>query len=65
MVKEPLEILSTPGYVSLIEGSSGVGKTSLALKACSLRDKCTYISYADPESSLREKMKFVAPDYKG
>ncbi len=65
MVKEPVEILSTPGYVSLIEGPPGIGKTFLALKACSLKDKCTYISYADPESSLREKMKVVAPDYRG
>ena len=30
-----------------------------------MKDKCVYVSYADPESSLREKMKFVAPGYKG
>ena len=64
-MRNVVDILTTPGYVSLIEGPPGIGKTYLALKACSLRDKCTYISYADPESSLREKMKFVAPDYKG
>ena len=64
-MRNVVDTLITPGYVSLIEGPPGIGKTFLALKACSLRDKCTYISYADPESSLREKMKFVAPDYKG
>ncbi|MFP3223197.1 MAG: hypothetical protein RXR21_06010 [Nitrososphaeria archaeon] len=37
----------------------------MALKACSLKDKCVYVSYADPESSLREKMKFVTPEYRG
>jgi len=30
-----------------------------------MKDKCVYVSYADPESSLREKMKFVAPEYRG
>ncbi|MGC9210824.1 MAG: RAD55 family ATPase [Nitrososphaeria archaeon] len=64
-MRNVVDILTTPGYVSLIEGPPGIGKTYLALKACSEKDKCTYISYADPESSLREKMKFVAPDYKG
>lgn len=58
------DVLTTPGYVSLIQGPPGIGKTFLALKACSMMDKCTYISYADPESSLREKMKLIAPDYK-
>jgi KaiC/GvpD/RAD55 family RecA-like ATPase len=64
-MRDVIDILMTPGYVSLIEGPPGIGKTFLALKACSMKDKCTYISYADPESSLREKMKFVAPEYKG
>ena len=64
-MRNVIDILTTPGYVSLIEGPPGIGKTYLALKACSVKDKCTYISYADPESSLREKMKFVSPDYKG
>jgi len=64
-MRDVLDILTTPGYVSLIEGPPGIGKTFLALKACSMKDKCTYISYADPESSLREKMKVVAPEYKG
>ncbi|MGC8600439.1 MAG: RAD55 family ATPase, partial [Nitrososphaeria archaeon] len=64
-MRSVLDILTTPGYVSLIEGPPGIGKTFLALKACSLKDKCTYVSYADPESSLREKMKVVAPEYSG
>ena len=64
-MRDVIDILTTPGYVSLIEGPPGIGKTFLALKACSLKDKCTYISYAEPESSLREKMKVVAPEYKG
>jgi KaiC/GvpD/RAD55 family RecA-like ATPase len=64
-MRDVLDILTTPGYVSLIEGPPGIGKTFLALKACPMKDKCTYISYADPESSLREKMKVVAPEYKG
>jgi KaiC/GvpD/RAD55 family RecA-like ATPase len=64
-MRDVIDILTTPGYVSLIEGPPGIGKTFLALIACSMKDKCTYISYADPESSLREKMKFVAPEYKG
>ncbi|MGC8569619.1 MAG: RAD55 family ATPase, partial [Nitrososphaeria archaeon] len=64
-MRDVLEILTTPGYVSVIEGPPGIGKTFLALKACSLREKCTYISYAEPEGSLRDKMKFVAPEHAG
>jgi len=64
-MRDVIDILTTPGYVSLIEGPPGIGKTFLALKACSMKDKCVYVSYADPESSLREKMKFVAPGYRG
>jgi len=64
-MRSVLDILTTSGYVSLIEGPPGIGKTFLALKACSMKDKCVYVSYADPESSLREKMKFVAPGYRG
>ena len=37
----------------------------MTLKACSLKDKCVYVSYADPESSLREKIKVVTPEYRG
>jgi hypothetical protein len=40
-----------------------VDKTSLVLKTCSLKDKRAYISKAEPESSLREKIKVVVSEY--
>ncbi|MDG7044492.1 MAG: AAA family ATPase [Nitrososphaerota archaeon] len=57
MVRNLFDVINTPGYVTLIEGQPGVGKTTLALKACTSREKCTYISYADPERSIAEKAK--------
>ena len=65
MVRTLIDVLTTPSYVSLIEGPPGAGKTSLALKACAKRGRCTYISYTDPERSLLQKMKSVERDFKG
>mgnify|MGYP001772830156 CR=1 FL=1 len=63
MIRDVLDILTSPGYVTLLEGQPGAGKTSLALKACSKVKKCTYISYADPESSLKKKLRQIAPEF--
>ena len=52
-----IDVINTPGYVTTIEGQPGIGKTTLTLKACASRGKCTYISYADPESSIKAKLK--------
>ena len=57
MFRSPIDVINTQGYVTTIEGQPGIGKTTLALKACAARGRCTYISYADPESSIRSKLK--------
>jgi len=57
MSRDLLDVINTPGYVTLIEGDPGIGKTSLALASCARRGKCTYISYAEPEISLRKKLE--------
>ncbi|MFP3214787.1 MAG: hypothetical protein RXR18_06270 [Nitrososphaeria archaeon] len=57
MGRDLLDVINTPGYVTLIEGDPGIGKTSLALASCARRGKCTYISYAEPEISLRKKLE--------
>ncbi len=62
MPRSLLDVLNTPGYVSIIEGQPGTGKTSLALKACAARGRCTYISYADPEKSINAKRKAFGHD---
>ncbi|NAY81719.1 MAG: hypothetical protein GU362_02345 [Thaumarchaeota archaeon] len=54
MGRDLLDVINTPGYVTLIEGDPGIGKTSLALASCARRGKCTYISYAEPEISLKK-----------
>jgi len=53
------DIIRTAGYVSLIEGEPGAGKTTMALAACADRGASTYISYAEPEISLRKKLKNI------
>ncbi|MGC9145759.1 MAG: hypothetical protein ACP5GS_06590 [Nitrososphaeria archaeon] len=63
MARDVLEILTSPSYVTLVEGQPGSGKTSLALKACSRIKKCTYISYTEPESSLRKKLSYLTPEF--
>ena len=63
--RDLLDILNTPGYVSIIEGDPGSGKTTLALKACARHGNATYISYADPEVSITRKLKVVEPRFKG
>ncbi|MDG6928309.1 MAG: hypothetical protein JRN26_06835 [Nitrososphaerota archaeon] len=59
--RELLDILNTPGYVSIIEGDPGSGKTTLALAACAKRKKGVYITYSEPEESIRKKMDRVSP----
>jgi SpoVK/Ycf46/Vps4 family AAA+-type ATPase len=59
-IKDVIDILKTPSYVSLIEGPSGIGKTYLGLSACAGKEGCVFISYAEQESSLRKKMNKVA-----
>lgn len=61
----PLGVLTTPGYVSMISGRPGAGKTILALMACARHGSCTYISYADPSSVIERKMKAVSPGFSG
>lgn len=60
--RDILDVINTPGYVTLIEGPPGTGKTSLALKAVSNRGKAKYISYSEPESSLKKKLRMVGAD---
>ncbi|MGC8558381.1 MAG: RAD55 family ATPase [Nitrososphaeria archaeon] len=59
--RDVLDILNTPGYVSIIEGRPGAGKTTLALAACAKRKSGVYITYSEPESSIRKKLEAVAP----
>ncbi len=63
--REVLDILTTPGYVSMIEGPPGSGKTFLALKACAKRGRATYMSFAEPDHSLRQKLTYVEPGFSG
>lgn len=60
--RDILDVVNTPGYVTLIEGDPGAGKTSLALASCARKGSCTYISYAEPESSLKKKFKLFFPE---
>lgn len=60
-----LDVLTRPGYITIIEGEPGSGKTTLALKACVKHGKATYISYADPEVSIARKLKLIAPEFNG
>ena len=62
MERDILDVINTPGYVTLIEGPPGTGKTSLALKAVSNRGKAKYISYSEPEHSLKKKLKLIGAD---
>lgn len=64
MYRDLLDVINTPGYVTLIEGPPGTGKTSLALKAATNRGRAKYISYSEPESSLKKKLKLVGADEK-
>ncbi len=57
-----LDVINTQGYVTTIEGPPGIGKTTLSLKACVSRGRCTYISYADPESSIKAKLKVLGTE---
>jgi len=57
--RDILDVVNTPGYVTLIEGDPGAGKTSFVLAACAKRGKCSYISYAEPEVSLRKKLGLI------
>ncbi|MGC8557882.1 MAG: RAD55 family ATPase [Nitrososphaeria archaeon] len=63
MNRDILDVVNTPGYVTLIEGDPGAGKTSLALASCERKGSCTYISYAEPESSLKKKFKLFFPEH--
>lgn len=53
------EIINTSGYVTMIEGEPGLGKTTLALYGCASRGDCLYISYSDPPESIQAKAERV------
>ncbi|MGC8661729.1 MAG: RAD55 family ATPase [Nitrososphaeria archaeon] len=57
--RTPLQILPTKGYVTVLEGEAGIGKTSLALASALASGKVKYISYNEPEDSLVDKAKRV------
>ncbi|MGC8557871.1 MAG: RAD55 family ATPase [Nitrososphaeria archaeon] len=57
--RTPTEILPTRGYVTVLEGEPGIGKTTLALASALAAGKAKYISYNEPEESLRNKAQRV------
>ncbi len=58
----PTQIPLKAGYVSLVEGNAGIGKTSFSLACCIESKKdCTYVSYAEPESSILSKANLISP----
>lgn len=61
--RDIFQIVKTSGYITVIEGEPGSGKTSLAL-ASSLASglPISYISYNEPESSLIEKARRVSAE---
>ncbi|MGC9211820.1 MAG: hypothetical protein ACP5FU_06700, partial [Nitrososphaeria archaeon] len=40
-----IDILKTPGYVSLIGGPPGIGKTYLWLNTCATKEGCVFKSF--------------------
>ncbi|MCL4344152.1 MAG: hypothetical protein JRN26_06915 [Nitrososphaerota archaeon] len=61
----PVQIPLKAGYVSLVEGNAGIGKTSFSLACCIESKKdCTYISYAEPETSILSKASLISPSSK-
>lgn len=65
MGRDLVDVLTTKSYVILVSGDPGVGKTYLALLACSKKESCTYITYSEPEKSLTDKLAQIDPNYKG
>ncbi|MFP3166778.1 MAG: ATPase domain-containing protein [Nitrososphaeria archaeon] len=59
MQRSLLDIISTRGYTALIEGEPGQGKTTISLAACASTGSCKYISYAEPEESLKRKLSKI------
>jgi predicted ATP-dependent serine protease len=59
MQRSLLDIITTNGYTTLIEGEPGQGKTTISLAACAYKGSCKYISYAEPEESLKRKLSKV------
>ncbi|MCL4344682.1 MAG: hypothetical protein M1291_07040 [Thaumarchaeota archaeon] len=57
--RTPLQILPTRGYVTVLEGEAGIGKTSFALASALTSGRVKYISYNEPENSLTDKAKRV------
>lgn len=57
--RTPAEILPTKGYVTILEGEPGIGKTTLALASALAAGRVKYISYNEPEESLRNKAQRV------
>ena len=55
--RHPLQIATTRGYVILLKGKPGTGKTSFSLMAGSRFGKLKYISFSEPENYIREKIK--------
>jgi len=57
--RTPTEILPTKGYVTVLEGEPGIGKTTLALASALASGTVKYISYNEPEESLMNKAQRV------
>ncbi|MDP8024168.1 MAG: RAD55 family ATPase [Nitrososphaeria archaeon] len=57
--RHPLDIATTRGYVILIKGKPGTGKTSFSLVAGSRFGKVSYISFSEPENYIRKKLNTV------
>ena len=55
--RDPLRVATTKSYVVLLKGRPGTGKTSFSLLAGSKFGKIKYISFSEPESYIREKLK--------
>lgn len=63
--RDPRLIAITPGYVTMVEGQPGTGKTSFSLLAATRKDKALYISYSEPEKYIRDRVKRLNPRFRG
>jgi KaiC/GvpD/RAD55 family RecA-like ATPase len=63
--RDPRLIAVTPGYVTIVEGQPGTGKTSFSLLAATRKGKILYISYSEPESYIRGRIKRLNPRFRG
>ncbi|MGC9208556.1 MAG: RAD55 family ATPase [Nitrososphaeria archaeon] len=54
--RDPISIMQTRGYVVLLKGEPGTGKTSFALAAGARYGRLKYISFSEPEEFIRSKL---------